>query len=158
MNRLILFPMLFVATQISRETRATPDLWAGEWKLNIAMSTFHGEAPRQETVNIAPTDSDTLAFRYSVTVTTADGGHVVVTYNGRKDGKPYPHYTDGKETSQVSYTRESSRLTSCQIKYSDGSTGTETLTLSSDGRSFTVHQHVNAKAGAYDETHVFEKS
>jgi hypothetical protein len=157
-NRLILFPMLLIATQIGRETQATPDLWAGVWKLNIAASTFHGDAPMQETVKVAPAGSDTLAFSYAVTVTKADGGHVVVTYNGRKDGKPYPHFTDGKQTSEVSYTRESSRLTSCQITYSDGSTGTETLTLSSDGKSFTVHQHVNAKAGAYDETHVFEKA
>ena len=150
--------MLLIGTQVGARHLSTADLWAGVWRLNIAKSTFHGPAPKQEAITIAPMGADTLAFRYTVAAVGADGASVNVTYDGRTDGKLYPHLVNGKESDRASYLRESSHRMTCQFTKADGSTGVETVTLSSDGRSFTVHQHIKGPHEEYDETHVFEKA
>jgi hypothetical protein len=153
--------MALVMSIGARATAQAPlatDPWAGRWNLNIAKSTIRGEPPKQEFVTIARTGSDTLAFRYSVTGTAPDGTPFSATYDGRKDGKFYPDLVNGKETSKLSCVRESSSRTRCQINFANGTTGAETITLSDDGASFTVHQHIKGKDGEYDETHVFEKA
>lgn len=158
MKRLVLVPLLLIGTQLGAQNQAASDPWAGTWHLNIAQSTFHAQPPKQETVTIAPTGSDTLAFKYTVTGTGANGSPINVAYAGRLDGAPYPHLVNGKENGRAAYTRVSSHASTCTYSNSDGSTGVETLTLSGDGRTFTVHQHVKAKQGEYDETHVFNKA
>jgi hypothetical protein len=149
--------MVLTGVQVVARHQPAGDLWAGVWELDIARSTFHGPAPQREIITIAPTGPDTLAFKYSVTGVGTDGSPINVTYDGRADGKPHPHLVSGKEADQASYVRESSRRMTCQFSRSDGAIGTETITLSSDGRTFTVHQHVKGPKGEYDETHVFEK-
>jgi hypothetical protein len=160
---LALIPILVLGTQIGvqhqLQLQAPNDPWAGAWKLNVAKSTFHGAAPRQETVTIAPAGADTLAFKYAVTGAGPDGSPIHVTYDGRTDGKLYPHLVNGVPTGDVRYVRVSSHETTCNFSYADGSAGVQTMTLSSDGRTFTVHQHyIKGPQGAYDETHVFEKA
>ncbi len=157
MKGFALLPLLLIGAQVGAQNQSAGALWAGTWKLNIAQSTFHAAAPKQETITIAPTGSDSLAFKYTVTGTNATGAPINVTYDGRTDGKMYPHYVNGKATSQVSYLRQSSHESTGQVKYNDGSTGAETISLSSDGRSFTTRLHVKGKQGDYDETHVFNK-
>ena len=158
MNRIALVPLLLIGTKLGAHNPSTPDLWAGTWNLNVARSTFHAQAPKQETITIAPAGSDGLTFKYAVTGIRADGGPINVTYDGRTDGKLYPHYVNGKATSQVSYSRQSSHEGTAQVNYDDGSTGAETISLAADGQSFTVHLHVKGKQGEYDETHVFNKA
>jgi hypothetical protein len=157
-NRLAFATLLLIGATVGAQNQVAPDLWAGTWKLNLAQSTFHAPAPKQETIVIAPAGPDGLAFKYSVTGTSAKGTPINVTYDGRVDGKLYPHYVNGKATSQVSYSRHTIHEGTAQVNYDDGSTGAETLSLAADGRSFTVHLHVKGKQGEYDETHVFNKT
>jgi hypothetical protein len=149
--------MLLIGTQLGAQNQSAGALWAGTWKLNIAQSTFHAPAPKQETIVIAPTGADSLVFKYTVTGTNASGAPINVSYDGRTDGKMYPHLVNGKATSQVSYLRQSSHEATGQVNYDDGSTGSETISLSRDGRSFTTRLHVKGKQGDYDEIHVFNK-
>ncbi len=158
MNTFAFVPLLLIGTMLGAQNQSTSDLWAGTWNLNVAQSTFHAQAPKQETITIAPAGSDGLTFKYAVTGTGADGGPINVTYDGRTDGKLYPHYVNGKATSQVSYSRQSSHEGTGKVIYDDGSTAAETISLAADGRSFTVHLHVKGKQGEYDETHVFNKA
>jgi hypothetical protein len=105
----------------------------GSWKLNVARSTFAGEAPRKETRDIDPEKGgiqivDTTSYR--------EGRAVRTEWVGKIDGKDYP--MQGDPTRTISISRASDHFFNFKIKVNGHVTTTGQIVCSPDGQSETI--------------------
>ena len=133
------------------------DPWAGTWKFDAAKSKLHGPAPKEETVTSQGTGPGRDIVKYSVRGTAADGTAIDESFDGKSDGQAYPFMAGGKEVAKITYHRDSANQYSSHGTSSDGTTTTGTVTLSKDGKSITVQEHVKGPQGEFDETVVYNK-
>jgi hypothetical protein len=134
---------------------AKPDPWAGTWKLDVAKSKMHGPAPKEETVTSSGASGDIV--KYSISGTAADGKPIVESYDGKADGQPYPFIANGQEVAKISYHRDSDHQYSSHGTAADGSTTAGTVTLSKNGKTLTIQEHVKSTQGEFDQTIVYNK-
>lgn len=158
MKKLAFLALALIATwafaQKSDQAHRT-DPWAGTWKFDAAKSKLQGPAPKEETVKSSGTAGSTV--KYSITGTSADGKPINESYDGKSDGQPYPFLADGKEVAKISYHRDSAHQYTSHGAGSDGSTTTGTVTLSKDGKTLTIQEHVKTSQGEFDQTIVYTK-
>ena len=133
------------------------DPWAGTWKFDAAKSKLNGPAPKEEIVTSQATGPDRLTVKYSISGTAADGTPINQTFDGKADGQPYPVMAGGEEMAKITYHRDSvNQYTSYGVS-PDGTTTTGTVTLSKDGKTITVQEHVKGPQGEFDQTIVYDK-
>ena len=133
------------------------DPWAGTWKFDAAKSKLHSPAPKEEIVTSQGTGPGRDLVKYSVRGTAADGTAIDESFDGKSDGQPYPFTAGGKEVAKISYHRDSANQYSSHGTSSDGTTTAGTVTLSKDGKSITVQEHVKGPQGEFDQTVVYNK-
>ena len=138
-----------------KKAAAAADPWAGTWKLDTSKSKFHSPGPKEETLTVDAANAD--AVKYSMKGTAADGSPYTEAYDGKPDGKEYPLTRNGQEMAKISYHRNSDHNSTGKGSVADGSTMTEDVTLSKDGKTITVKQHYSSKAGSYDDVIVFTR-
>lgn len=130
------------------------DPWAGSWKLDASKSNLRGPVP-QEILNVEA--ASRTAVKYTIAGTGADGSQYNEVYDGKPDGKPYPLMVNGQEAGKISYHRLSEHKSTGQASMADGTTISETITLSTDGKTITAQFHGKDKQGTFDETRVFAR-
>lgn len=138
---------------IAQDKKTPADPSVGQWKMDTSKSKFHNPGPKEETLTVDAANND--AIKYSTKGTAPDGSAYTEAYEGKPDGKPYPLTRNGQEVAKISYHRESDHHSTGKATVVDGSTFTEDLTLSRDGKTITVKQHHTTKDGAYDDVIVF---
>ena len=148
--------LALVLTAAFAFTQAT-DPWAGTWKFDAAKSKLHGPAPKEETVTSQGTGPGRDIVKYSIRGTAADGTAIDESFDGKSDGQPYPFMAGGKEVAKITYHRDSANQYSSHGTSSDGATTAATVTLSKDGKSITVQEHVKGPQGEFDQTVVYNK-
>jgi hypothetical protein len=134
---------------------AKSDPWAGTWKLDVAKSELPGPAPKEETVTSSSTTGDVV--KYSIIGTSADGKPINESYDGKADGQGYPFIANGQEVAKISYHRDSDHQYSVHGTNADGSTSAGTVTLSKNGKTLTIQEHVKGAQGEFDQTIVYNK-
>ena len=140
---------------LAQKKPATSDPWAGTWKLDLAKTKLHGPAPKEET--ITSSGSADGVVKYSISGTAADGKPIDESYDGKSDGKPYPFLAGGQKVADISYHRDSDHQYSSQGTAADGSTSLAKVTLSKNGKTMTVQEHVKSNQGEFDQTIVYNK-
>lgn len=134
---------------------AAADPWVGKWRLDASKSKFHNPGPKEETLTVESASKD--AVKYSMRGTAPDGSAYTEAYQGKADGKEYPLTRNGKEVAKLSYHRNTDHNSTGKATVVDGSTFTESATVSNDGKTLTVKQHHVAKDGEYDDVIVFHR-
>ena len=148
--------LLGCSLALAQAKKAAPaDPWVGTWKLDTSKSKFHNPGPKEETLTVDAANQD--AVKYSMKGTAADGSPYTEAYDGKPDGKEYPLTRNGQEVVKLSYHRNTDHNSTGKGAVVDGSTFTETVTLSKDGKTITVKQHHKTKDGEYDDSIVFTK-
>jgi anti-sigma factor RsiW len=140
---------------LAQKKPATADPWAGTWKMDLANSKLHGPAPKEETITSSGSAGGVV--KYSIGGTAADGTPINESYDGKSDGKPYPFLANGQKVADISYHRDSDHQYSSHGTAADGSTTAATVTLSKDGKTLTVQEHVKTSQGEFDQTIVYNK-
>jgi hypothetical protein len=143
------------AQKTDQASKADP--WAGTWKLDVAKSKFHGAPPKEETVKSEGAGADGSMVKYTISGNGADGQPFSQSYDGKADGKPYPVIANGQEVGKISYHRDSDHQYTGHGTGADGSTSDSTVTLSKDGKTITVKEHVKGPQGEFDEIAVYNK-
>jgi hypothetical protein len=156
-KRLALVALLLGCSLVLAQDKKTAaaDPWVGNWKLDTSKSKFHDPGPKEETLTVDAANSD--AVKYSMKGTAADGSPYTEAYDGKPDGNPYPLTRNGQEVVKISYHRNSDHNSTGEATAVDGSTFTEDVTLSKDGKTITVTQHHKTKEGNFDDVIVFTK-
>lgn len=156
-KRLVLIALLFSGSlALAQAKKAAPaDPWVGQWKLETSKSKFHDPGPKEETLTVDSANND--AVKFSMKGTAADGSAYTEAYDGKPDGTPYPLTRNGQEVAKISYHRNNDHSSSGNATVADGSTFTESVTLSKDNKTITVKQHHIVKTGNYDDVIVFTK-
>jgi hypothetical protein len=139
------------------EKAPNPDPWAGTWKLDVAKSKLHGPVPKEETVTSEGTGATGNDVKYSVSGIDADGKPFSQSYDGKADGQSYPAVANGQEVAKISYHKDSDHQYTGHGTAADGSTTASTITLSEDGKTITVQEHVKGTQGEFDQTIVYSK-
>jgi hypothetical protein len=148
-NRFIL-AAAFAAIFLASHAQAATDL-SGDWKLNAAKSDY-GPVPQP--------DEMTLTIKYSdpslQMSTTQKGGRGEVTTELKytTDGKPAEN-----KGSKGSAKWDGAKLVIDSVRQRQGSDLTfhEVYTLSADGKTLTVNNHIIAPQGEFDLVQVFDK-
>jgi hypothetical protein len=143
------------ATDQAAKKAPAADPWVGKFKLDTAKSKFHDPAPKEETLTVDAANKS--AVKYSTKGTGADGAPYTESYDGKPDGKEYSLLRNGQPVARVSYHRDTPHSSTGHGATADGATFVEIVTLSSDGKTITVKQHVTAKDGAFDNIVVFHR-
>lgn len=161
MKKFTLFAVLMIGilaiAQQKADQQLKSDPWAGTWKMDVAKSKLHGPAPKEEIVTSEGTGPKGDIVKFNITAVRADGTTVHESFDGKADGQPYPFIADGQEVGKNSYRRVSARKFSGQDTGADGSTTSETITLSQDGKTITIKSHGKTPQGEYDETVIYVK-
>ncbi len=130
------------------------DAVVGNWKLNVAKSTFSDTAPKSGTRVYAETGDGTVLDQKMV---GADGKetsmHTAITY----DGKDYP-VSGNPDADSVSAKVIDTHTTHFTMKRGGKVAGTVHRVVSADGKTLTVNNkgtHPDGKA--YDDKLVFDK-
>jgi hypothetical protein len=156
-KRLALVALLLGCTMAMAQGKkaAQADPWVGNWKLDTSKSKFHSPGPKEEILTVDAANSD--AVKYSTKGTAPDGSPYTEAYDGKPDGNPYPLMRNGQEVAKISYHRNSDHNSTGKGTSADGSTMTEDVTLSKDGKTITVTQHYKTKSGNFEDIVVFTK-
>jgi uncharacterized protein YkuJ len=134
---------------------AAADPWAGTWKMDLTKTKLRGPVPKEETITSSGSAGGVV--KYSISGTAADGTAINESYDGKADGQPYPFVANGQKVADISYHRDSDHQYSSHGTGADGSTTAATVTLSKDGKTFTVQEHVKTSQGEFDQTIVYNK-
>ncbi len=154
----IALPILILACGMAlwaQSPTGVADPWIGTWKLDPSQSQLHQPAPKEQTVRVESVTQGPI--RYTISGTDADGKPFLQSFDGKADGQSYPVALNGRESGQVAYQKVSDHEFTAQSKMLDGTTSTDTITLSPDGQTITVKSHGTTSQGAFDETAVFVK-
>src|SRR5262245_13878604 len=123
------------------------DPWAGKWKFDAEQSKLHAPPAKEEIVTAEPTGADHMTVKYTISGTAADGSAISEIYDGRADGTPYPLIVDGKEVAKIIYHRDSVNQYSSESTSEGGGTATGRVTLSTDGKTITIKEHIKDNTG-----------
>jgi len=134
---------------------AQKDPILGNWKLDVAKSTFPAAAPARRTMTFAAVPN---GMKQSITTTT--NGNAEVTYNlvytAKFDGKDYP-----ADVASSFNTIEMKRLDGRTIERIGKTKGkvaeTETYTVSPDGKTLSVKQEGDNNGVPFKTMQVFER-
>ena len=161
MKKLTLLAVLMIGVlafaQKKADQQPKSDPWAGTWKMDVAKSKLHGPAPKEEIVTSEGTGPNGDIVKFNITAVRSDGTTVHESFDGKADGQPYPFIANGQEVAKNSYRRVSPHQYSGQGTGADGSTSSETITLSKDGKTITIQSHSKGQEGEYDETVIYNK-
>ena len=157
MKKLTFLAAILIGSLVFGQGPSKPDPWAGTWKLDLAKSKMNAPAPKEETVKSEGTGADGSMVKYSISGVEADGKPFSQSYDGKADGKPYPAIADGKEVAKISYHKDSDHQYTGKGTAPDGTVSNSKVTLSKDGKTITVQEHVKGPQGEYDQTAVYNK-
>jgi hypothetical protein len=127
----------------------------GNWKLNLAKSTFSpGPAPKSQTRSYTESAEGTTL---TVKTTAADGKESTSTLTFKGDGKPYP-VSGNPDFDMVAVTRvDATTVHSIQTK-AGATVGTGVRTVSKDGKTLTFAQKgTHANGVKYDDVSVYDR-
>jgi hypothetical protein len=155
MKKLTLFAIALAGALVFAQGAADP--WAGTWKFDAAKSKLHGPPPKEEVVTSQGTGPGHDLVKYNIRGTAADGTAIDESFDGKSDGQPYPFMAGGQEAAKITYHRDSVNQYSSHGISSDGTTTVGTVTLSKDGKTITVQEHVKGNQGEFDQTIVYNK-
>jgi hypothetical protein len=148
--------LLGCSLALAQAKKAAPaDPWVGNWKLDLHKSKFPGPAPKAETLTVDAANAD--AVKYSTKGTGPDGAPYTESYDGKPDGQDYPLMRNGQEVAKISYHRDSDYESTGKATLGDGTTMTQTVTVSKDGKTLTVKQQRAGTEGTAAEVDVFHK-
>jgi len=153
MKKVIFLIALLSCTLIFAQSKADP--WAGTWKLDTVKSKLNDPAPKEETVKVEESDLNTI--KYTTSGTDAEGKQFTENFDGKADGKPYPLIVNGQEIGKIKYRKVSDRVYTSDGIMTDGSTVKGTVTLSKDGKSISITEHVKSSKGEYNNLVYFNK-
>jgi hypothetical protein len=158
MKKVALMAALLVCVAALAQKKSDP--WAGTWKFDASKSKAPNPAmtPKDETVVLEPQAPGSNVIKWSAKGTEADGSAFTESFDGKSDGKPYPFIRNGKEEGKASYQKTGSHQYKSTGTFNDGTTSTGTITLSNDGKTITVNQHIKSTQGEADVTEVFNRS
>lgn len=105
----------------------------GSWRLNVARSSFAGDAPTKATRDVDPGKG---GVRIVDTVAYKDGRAVRTEWMVKYDGKDYP--MKGEPTYTISISRASDHFFNFKIKVNGRVTTTGQIVCSPDGQSETM--------------------
>jgi len=105
----------------------------GSWKLDVARSTFAGEAPRKQTRDVDPEKGGILIVD---TTSYKDGRALRTEWMAKVDGKDYPMKGDPAQT--ISISRASDHFFNFKIKTNGRVTTTGQIVCSPDSQSQTI--------------------
>lgn len=134
---------------LSLSARAAGDPQVGDWKLDVAQSKYvTGTPPQSAEVTVAPSGKDGV----SVMVHTMNpkGEMVMFQYAAQYDGKPYPRVETGPGAipgQMVTLKRLNDRTVERVAWLNGKAVGTETWTISADGKTRIVKQSGNDAQG-----------
>jgi hypothetical protein len=155
MNMRLWFGLIVLAV-LSATVQAVDDPMLGNWKLNVAKSSFKpGRALRGETNTVTAFGNNGITL--VAHVTDADGKELVERYSGRFDGKPFKVTGDSAGDTCTMSRSDAYHMVRNTVK-AGKVTLTRTYTVSSDGKTKTVHvKGTNDKGEAVENTLVFER-
>jgi hypothetical protein len=157
MKKLTFLCVMLMGAVAFGQSPSKADPWAGTWKLDAGKSKLQGPPPKEETVISQGTGATGNDIKYSISGTGADGKPFSQSYDGKADGKQYPAMANGQEVAKISYHKDSSHHYTGTGTAPDGTTTSSTVTLSKDGKTITVQEHVKGPQGEFDQTAVYNK-
>ena len=158
MKKVALFAALLVCVAALAQKKSDP--WAGTWKLDVSKSkpANPAMAPKEETVTVQPQAPGSNVLKWSAKGTDANGSAFTESFDGKTDGNPYPFTRNGQEIGKISYQNVDSHQYTSTGTFADGTTSAGTATLSKDGKTITINEHIKSKQGEADAMEVFNKS
>lgn len=132
---LVVSSLLGLSAYKNQEKTKQANPWVGIWKLDTSRSKLN-EAPKQETMQIDSADKNSI--KYSIRGISGEGQKYTETYDGKPDGNAYPVLVNGKELGKIAFAWQSERVCTAQGQGAGGSSLTETVTLSDDGKTITI--------------------
>jgi hypothetical protein len=150
---LILAGMLCLAASASAQSKPN---FSGDWKLNIAKSTFgQMPAPTSLTEKITHTDPSLKVQRAQ----SGDFGDFNSDFSYTTDGKECQNAMGDlfKMTSTVKWDGDILTFDNKMDFQGNAMTGTEKWSLSADGKTLTLQQHFNGPMGEGDAVRVLDK-
>jgi hypothetical protein len=147
---------LGVSVVLAGPALAQSDSQVGVWKLNVAKSTYSpGPKPTNATTTIEAAGSGT---KVSVDQTLPDGTKRQYSFTSNYDGKDVPVVGNNPDSDTVARTRINARTVRTVGKKDGKVTGTQTSTVSSDGKTRTVTtKGVNGKGQPVNNVAVYER-
>jgi hypothetical protein len=127
----------------------------GTWSINLAKSSFApGRAPLSDTRTYV---ENAQGVTVTVKVVTASGAVISERSSYAYDGKDYP-ISGNPGFDALSLQRMDARTAVITQKLSGKVVGSETRTVSADGKTMTISSsRINAKGMAFDRVAVYEK-
>jgi hypothetical protein len=134
----------------------TTDSQVGNWKLNLAKSTYSpGPAPKSATTKIEAVGAGT---KVTVDQTLADGTTRHYEFTANYDGKDSPVAGNNPDADMVARTRINANTIQTVSKKGGKVTTTQTSTVSADGKTRTVTtKGVNGAGQTVNNVAVYEK-
>jgi hypothetical protein len=148
-----LFCVASLVCVVSGAALAQPgDPLVGTWKLNVAKSKG---AVKSGTTKI---EASGAGFNFTVDLEGADGAMHHWSFTANYDGKDYPVTGNSPFGDVVALTRIDARTTRITCTQGGKPTVTQTIVVSSDGKTrTTTSKGVNVKGEAVDTVAVYEK-
>ena len=147
---------------IAGAAQAAADPQVGTWKIDLVRSKYvTAKLPKASEAVVTPYGGDGAGVTLNVHMVSADGQPMRIRYSARYDGKPYPRTEEGVGATpgQVVTLRKVSDRTVERKVFLDGKPGgTETWTISADGKTRTVVQSgVDLKGAKIDNLQIYVK-
>ena len=148
---------LFVGAMLAvgTGTAAAADPVIGNWKLNVAKSTFSpGPAPKSQIRSYADSPQGVML---TIKTTGADGKETTATLTFKDDGKPYA-VTGNPDFDTVSVKRvDPLTVNSVQMK-GGAAVGSGVRSVSKDGKTLTFAQKgAHANGTKFDDVMVYDR-
>jgi hypothetical protein len=151
MRKLILAAVLLVP--VAGFAADGPMTGPSTWTWNAKESKTVGNAPKAIVLKITKDDGTNLAW--AMTTTDSKGKSHKMSWSGAYDGKERP----AKGGGSASFTRGNDGSTKIAFKETNGSTGEETCTVSSDKKKMTCNGTMKTKDGkSADYTDVYDRT
>ena len=152
--RLLMIVTFLVLTPIALLAQAGQGIMFGEWKLNVAKSSF-GDGPKVMAMVVKVASDTSELIQFEVSQTAANGFTVSYSYKGAADGKEYPIVGS---SSVYSYTQEAGVVHETQ-KDADGTLTKGDFTVSANGKIGTWNYIItNPDGTVFKQKLVFERA
>lgn len=154
MKRLALAGFAFALSLLAAIVAAQPNPFTGNWKMNLAKSTFHsGTIPSSEDVTFRVTGDEEYM---RAEIVNPDGSRSITEYTARFDGKEYPVTNAAGTQTGLAVLKRTDPWHEERYSIRDGKrVSTLRREVSKDGKTFTSTS-MDA-AGKVSSVRVFEK-
>jgi hypothetical protein len=148
---------LMMTAVMSRAQAADP--WIGTWKQNIEKSTFNGPAPKPTVPVVVKLEAAPNGMmKTTIDAVNAQGQKTHTESVGAFDGKDNPVKGSPNSNPTVALVKIDARTFEGRNKAGGKPTVTNRVTVSADGKTFTVSQSgTNVQGQAVKNTLVFER-